>query len=90
MFEPNEIDKKLDEQIIKLQRCMKVEDPTSKDFKKMVDHLSTLMEIRNRGRISKETMATIVANLAGIVILMNHERAHVVATKAFSFVKKLF
>jgi hypothetical protein len=37
-----------------------------------------------------DTWATIGANLAGIIIILNHERAHVIATKSLGLVRKLF
>lgn len=52
-------------------------------------HDLKLMEIR-KDTISKETWLTVGTHLAGLVVLMNHERAHVIASKAFGLVKKLF
>jgi hypothetical protein len=36
-----------------------------------------------------DTLATIAANLVGIVLVINHERVNVVATKAFGMLTKL-
>jgi len=40
-------------------------------------------------RISPDTLATIGANLLGIMIIIGHERAHVVTSKALGFIMKL-
>jgi hypothetical protein len=46
-------------------------------------------EFQTKPKISYETWATIGANLLGIGMILMHERAHVVATKALGFVSKL-
>jgi hypothetical protein len=46
-------------------------------------------ELDNFNRVSLATVATIVANLAGIAVIMSHERTHIIATKALGFVSKL-
>lgn len=45
-------------------------------------------EAEKPDRISKETWAAIGANLAGIVLILGHERANVIASKALGFVLK--
>ena len=90
MFKRNQIETELDKQIDAVQEAMATEDPKSEEFAKMVKQFAVLMEIRRNGRISMETAATIGANLAGIMILMNHERAHVIASKTFGLIRKLF
>jgi hypothetical protein len=47
-------------------------------------------ELDLKNTITKETWLTVGTHLAGIVVLMNHERAHVIASKAFGLVKKIF
>lgn len=46
-------------------------------------------ETKKKPKISYETLALIGGNLLGIVMILNHERANVVASKALSFVAKL-
>lgn len=89
MFKRNPIEEKLDNEILNLLELMDKETRYSDEYKSMTDQLTKLYELRKGNRISKETWATIGANLAGIVVLMNHERTHVIASKAFSFVKKI-
>lgn len=40
------------------------------------------------GKISLESWAAIGANLAGILLILNHERANVITTKALGFLRK--
>jgi hypothetical protein len=46
-------------------------------------------ELEDRRKVSKETLAVIGANIAGIVMILGYERANVIASKALSFVSKL-
>jgi len=64
----------------------------SDEFAKMNDQLVKLHAMKtneSRPRISPDTLATITANLAGILIIVGHERAHIVTSKALGFVRKL-
>lgn len=49
-----------------------------------------LEELALKKTITKETWLTVGTHVAGLVVLMNHERAHVIASKAFGLVKKIF
>ena len=62
------------------------------EYAKVVDQLSklySLKEIDSKKRVSPDTLAMIAANIAGIVLIVGHERAHVVTSKAVSFIWKL-
>lgn len=62
-------------------------------YGKMTDQLAKLYDLRTRtagtNAVSNETIATISANLIGIGMILHHERAHVITTKALGFVSKL-
>jgi hypothetical protein len=91
MFKRREdpIKKALDAEIINLFELMDNMTAYDEEYDKMAASVSRLYELRSKDRISMETWATVGTNLAGIFMLMNHERAHVIATKAFSLVKKI-
>jgi hypothetical protein len=89
MFKRNPIDAKVNEQILDLLEKMELENGFTDDYKSMATHVEKLMELQKKNSVSKETWATIGANLAGIIVIMNHERAHVIASKAFGLVKKI-
>lgn len=64
----------------------------SEEYARMSDQLVKLHAMKtteSRSRISPDTLATIVANLAGIIIIVGHERVHIVTSKALGFVMKL-
>jgi hypothetical protein len=91
MFQKNPIDSKIDETILTLLAKMEeVEDKSTTEYASMVDQMSKLYKLREENSVSMDTWATIAANILGIVIVLNHERAHVIASKSFGFVRKLF
>lgn len=53
-------------------------------------HSIKLAELEQRKIITKEALLNVGAHIAGLIVLMNHERAHVIASKAFGLVKKIF
>lgn len=90
MLKKNPIEEKLDEEITKLLDEMATQEKDSDEYESMVDQFTKLYELRHKSRISKETVATIGANITGILLILSHERAHVIASKAFGLVKKIF
>jgi hypothetical protein len=65
----------------------------SEEFEKMTDQLVKLHAMKTlegRPRISPDVKATIAANLAGILVIVGHERTHIVTSKALGFIKKLW
>ena len=46
-------------------------------------------ELEQRNTITKESWLNVGTHIAGLIVLMNHERAHVIASKAFGFVKRI-
>lgn len=71
-------------------------DPTSEEYAAMVDQMDTLYKLREvdvkvnaSQRVSADTWAIVAANLLGIGMIVGHERASVVTSKALSYVMKL-
>lgn len=66
--------------------------PESDEFAKTVDQLDKLYKIKSNNkdedRVSLNTLIPVIGNLAGIVLILGYERAHVVTSKALSFVLK--
>ena len=64
----------------------------SEEYAKMVKQLGALYTIRDQNgpkRVSPDTIAIVAGNLAGIALIVGHERAGIVTSKALSFVMKL-
>jgi hypothetical protein len=84
---------KLDEAIEGVLNEMSGVAADSPEFEKMTDQLVKLHALKTtegQPRISPDVKATIIANLAGIAIIVGHERAHIVTSKALGFIKKLW
>lgn len=66
------------------------------EYAKMADQLTKLYglkeidhKVESNSHVSADTLAVIGANLAGILMIVGHERAHVVTSKALSLLLKL-
>jgi hypothetical protein len=82
----------LEKAIDRVLEEMDNETVDSEPYAQMVDQLAklhALKTVERQPRISPDTVATIIANLAGIVIIVGHERVHIVTSKALSFIMKL-
>lgn len=91
MFKTSPIDSKIDAAITTLLAEMeKIEDKSTDAYAKLVDQMSKLYKLREETSVSKDTWATIAANIAGILLILNFERAGVIATKSLGLVRKLF
>jgi hypothetical protein len=66
-------------------------DITEPGYNKQVDNIERLMKLRKLEtpeRLSRDTLALVIGNLLGIVVIVGHERAHIVTSKALNFVMK--
>jgi hypothetical protein len=64
----------------------------SEDYDKILTRLERLTNLRQKPaerNVSPDTMAMIVGNLIGIMMIVGHERAHVVTSRALMFIKQL-
>lgn len=90
MFQKATKEDKLQKAIDDATESLLIRDPDSDEYAKIVDQLTKLNSMRPKpDRISKETIATISANLVGILIIVGHERAHTMTSKAIGFLQKL-
>lgn len=69
---------------------------TSDEYNKLTDQLTTLYSIKetehqihSKKNVSADTLAIVGGNLLGIVLIVGHERAHVVTSKALTLLTKL-
>jgi hypothetical protein len=67
---------------------MRTLDVTSDEWKRNFEHLEklTILEATEaRNKVSPDTMAVVAANLAGIIVIVGYEHAHVLASRALTF-----
>lgn len=82
----------LDEAIEQLLLEMRGFTADSKEYAKMADQLKKLYKLRaldKPERVSADTKALILANLLGIAMILEYERAHVVTSKALAYLPRL-
>lgn len=85
---PTLIDEAIEAILIDL-RTKKATDPEYAVMTAQLEKLYKLKEIDiSKKRVSPDTLAVIAGNLAGIVLILGYERAHVVTSKAIGFVMK--
>jgi len=92
MFSRKAVKTKLDEAIDLVLSEMQTISSDSDEYAKMIvqlERLYKLKEIDSPKRVSPDTLAIVAGNLAGILLILNFERAGVVTSKALSFVMKL-
>ena len=64
----------------------------SEEYAQMMDQLSklySLKEFDSKRRLSPDTLAIVLGNLTGIILIVGHERMNVVTSKALNFILKL-
>lgn len=70
---------------------MLTKSSTDDDYIKMTAQLEKLYKLKEMDspkRVSPDTLAVIAGNIAGILLIINYERAHVITSKALGFVMK--
>lgn len=82
---------KLQDVIDLVQTQMLSLDANSEEFVTMAEQLEKLYKMKSSDkthRVSADALIAVAGNLLGITLIMNHERLHVVTTKALGFVMK--
>lgn len=82
----------LENVIIDLATNMTTHDGDSEEYATMLNRLERLTKLRKprfREKISPDTLLIVGGNLLGILVIVGHEQAHVITSKALSFAGKL-
>ena len=87
--EPSALDLEIKSVLNKMQDIT----PDTDEYGLLLDRLEKLYKMKvsdkdDRKRVSADTIVMVGANLAGIVMILGFERAHVITSKALSFVLK--
>jgi hypothetical protein len=81
----------LDKAIARVLASMEGSLPESPEYAEMVDQLVKLhgLKVNTAKKLpNSDTLATIAANLVGIILILHYERVDVIATKALSLLNK--
>lgn len=92
MFKQNDKPNHLEETIASVHAKMAEIPMDSEEYDRLTTQLTKLYKLRehdSKKTVSPDTLVLAGANLLGIVMIVGHERTHVVTSKALSFVSKL-
>lgn len=79
-------------ELSRLFKQLRRHEPDSDEYAAAVDKIAKLHKLETdekSSRVSKDTLATIGANLVGIVMILKHEELAIITTKAMSLVMKI-
>jgi hypothetical protein len=82
----------LDNEIERLLKVMEKMGPLDNKYADVADQLVKLYklkEVDSKKRVSPDTLAAAATNIAGILLILNFEHAHVMTSKALGFVKSI-
>jgi hypothetical protein len=81
----------VDEPIDRVLTEMNTYGPDSPEFEKQLRYLERLQEMkageRRHFKVSPDTIALVLGNLAGILIIVAYENKHVMTSKAMGYIK---
>lgn len=92
MFNKQTEKSQLNDVIEELLTAMRATEEDSPEYAQMADQLVKLHALKvneTKPRISADTLATITANLAGILIIVGYEQKNLLASKAVGFLKRV-
>lgn len=81
----------LDIAITSLITDMQSHDPSTEQYKDMMNQLERLHKLKgehHRKRVSPDTLAIVIGNIVGILIIVGYERGHVMTTRAWDYIKR--
>lgn len=85
-------DSALEQAIDGLFQELSLRQSDSEEYSTMVDQLTKLYKLKEINApkpLSPDTLAIVVGNLVGIVLIVGHERMHLITSKALNFVLRL-
>jgi hypothetical protein len=83
------IQKALEGEILNVLRLSSEQDGFDDNRDKMIAAACKMIELRNKNRISKDAVVAAATHVVGLLLVLQHERVHVIATKAFGLVRKI-
>lgn len=85
----DEVKKALDNEILNLFNHMDDKAKFDEEYATMAVAVAKLYELRSKERVGMDAVMNVVAHLAGLAVIMQHERVHVIASKAFGLLRKI-
>lgn len=82
---------KLDKVVDKLMNNLLEYNPEDKEFIDAMNHLDRITQMRAKdrpNRVSRDTMAIVIGNLLGILVIVAYEQKHVMTSKGLGQILK--
>lgn len=93
MFNKQKEPSKLDKAIDSIYEEMASVNADSKEYAAMTKQLTKLHKMKTQEKSSRrpspDTIMFVIANLAGIGLIIGHERGHVITSKALGFITRM-
>ena len=70
----------------RIYRHLKTMDPSSEEYKKLLDVYEQMCEIERADHVSKDALAQIGGNLLVVLAVLKFEELNVISTKALNFI----
>lgn len=81
----------LEDAIARVQSYLKGQEIDSDNYAKALKHLAELHKMKEAekpSRVSPDTIITVAANIAGILLIIRHEHVNVISSKAMNTLMK--
>lgn len=91
-WKPDPVNEELDRVIHELETDMASREGDSEEYATMLNRLERLYKLKEKNsprRWSPDTLLLVGGNLAGILIIVLHERVNVITSKAMSYAGKI-
>lgn len=86
--QPTDLENEIARLFEELKKIDKIDDPMYDKVSDQIAKLYKLKEVDSKKLVSPDAMVGAATNLAGILLILNYEHAHVMTSKAVSFVMK--
>ena len=81
----------LEREIDSVLTAMSGVKPETKEYTAIATNLAKLYEAKGNDKkkgVSADTIAVVLGNLLGLIVIMNYEKANILTTKALGFIMK--
>ena len=78
----------IDQEIERLTRELPNQTIGSEEYQTLLDMISKLNEMNKTSQISKDKWLMAGTNILGVLLVINHERVHIVSQAAMSMVQR--
>lgn len=82
---------KLDKEIESVLECLNDLDPSTEEYAAATKNLDILVKLKStdeKKTVSPDTIVMVAANLVGLLLVLNYEKADIITSKAFGMIFK--